>query len=848
MKRFLSVVLLGAFVCAAIPAAAVAGLSVRTYPYRPCNGDEVSLLVAATECDVLFSARRPESGPIRVRRIRDERAVCDPPAFLTSTPVSIGQLAAGTHTLVIEDVLVIIRPDGSVDSTTSLFNQTFFVALDCPPPPGPIDDLPYVDRWAMRPDRLCATEPIGLALAGSFPGLGMIQEVAVVDREHVSIVLGTHGPNLPDSTAWSHLFTLGSFPAGSHRVNVELVTIDGRIVGVPGPPVSYGVGSFEVESCDQPPPPPPPGHLPYVSSIRVTAARNDQGPICPDDSIRVTLAGEFPSDCYVVRALRLLPSPVLTPLPAPPIVELVIDDRACLDIACTARVVPWRASITMPPLPSLRIPYQLMVHAGVTTCADSFPPESLHVAIVPFRVAPADSCRPDPFPCFFTTWDHSSSTRCDAFIGPGRRAAVHFAIATPVDLAGLQGRFELHAATPPNEPPPSGLRIVNIEPEGPAAGMRLTWEATPSGARFVLFGKGGAVIPANDRNAENFLRLTLAAPPNTAPRLTHVSAGELLGSDVSGAAVRPCPIRTLVWDVATICPDPACDANQDGITDVRDLVLMLRCLRGVGACPDSAVFDCTADGLLNLDDVLCCARRVLIDGCRNCPPDTIRPEPGVAVRFGAPSSTIEGGLVVPLVISGLDRLASTTLRIAYPDRRFVVSGVFVDDPSWIEMHEVRNGELILGLLRTGPEAGPQELALRFELAPVAGQSSGGEVRVLGAEFSGTDGVRLSVSGAMPVLRLGATGVELSAAMPNPTSGETRFTLALDAEVRVDVAVHDVAGRRVATLARGTMPAGDHVLTWDGRGGGGRLGEGVYFVRAVVDGRVLSRRLVLLGSR
>ena len=119
--------------------------------------------------------------------------------------------------------------------------------------------------------------------------------------------------------------------------------------------------------------------------------------------------------------------------------------------------------------------------------------------------------------------------------------------------------------------------------------------------------------------------------------------------------------------------------------------------------------------------------------------------------------------------------------------------------------------------------------------------------MLGAEFNGVDGVRLAVSGVTPALRLGATGVELSAPRPNPASGTTRFTLALDAEAAVNVAVHDVAGRRVATVARGTMPAGDHVLTWDGRGDGGPLGDGVYFVRAVVDGRVMSRRLVLIGT-
>jgi len=71
------------------------------------------------------------------------------------------------------------------------------------------------------------------------------------------------------------------------------------------------------------------------------------------------------------------------------------------------------------------------------------------------------------------------------------------------------------------------------------------------------------------------------------------------------------------------------------------------------------------------------------------------------------------------------------------------------------------------------------------------------------------------------------------AMPNPFHGSMRLAFAVgDASgADVDVSVFDVAGRRMATLARGRFGAGAHVVQWDGRGlDGSRARAGMYFVR------------------
>jgi hypothetical protein len=119
-------------------------------------------------------------------------------------------------------------------------------------------------------------------------------------------------------------------------------------------------------------------------------------------------------------------------------------------------------------------------------------------------------------------------------------------------------------------------------------------------------------------------------------------------------------------------------------------------------------------------------------------------------------------------------------------------------------------------------------------------------RTLIAATHGRSQWRLDL-GALP-LAVGepraAARLALSAPSPNPSRGSARLTLDLAAPTAVDVTVYDLAGRRVAGLAHGTLAAGRHALAWDGRGDAGRrVGAGVYFVRADAGGDVATRRLV-----
>ena len=87
---------------------------------------------------------------------------------------------------------------------------------------------------------------------------------------------------------------------------------------------------------------------------------------------------------------------------------------------------------------------------------------------------------------------------------------------------------------------------------------------------------------------------------------------------------------------------------------------------------------------------------------------------------------------------------------------------------------------------------------------------------------------------------------LAPASPNPFRGRTafRFGLARAGDVRLEL--YDVSGRRVRTLASGTLPAGEHSSAWDGRDEhGNAVRPGVFFVRLSTPTRTFHARLVSL---
>ncbi len=90
------------------------------------------------------------------------------------------------------------------------------------------------------------------------------------------------------------------------------------------------------------------------------------------------------------------------------------------------------------------------------------------------------------------------------------------------------------------------------------------------------------------------------------------------------------------------------------------------------------------------------------------------------------------------------------------------------------------------------------------------------------------------------------GLRLHPPVPNPTTGSVLLAFELTGRSDVAVDVVDVGGSRVRALARGTMDAGLHSVTWNGVGENGhRVAPGVYFFRLSVNGGPSERRRVVI---
>jgi hypothetical protein len=104
----------------------------------------------------------------------------------------------------------------------------------------------------------------------------------------------------------------------------------------------------------------------------------------------------------------------------------------------------------------------------------------------------------------------------------------------------------------------------------------------------------------------------------------------------------------------------------------------------------------------------------------------------------------------------------------------------------------------------------------------------------------------NVNADVTPLAAGGTTLSLSPPMPNPARSSVAFSVHLSEAAALDVSVFDLSGRRVATLARGDQPAGDHALRWSLTDARGRhVPAGLYLIRAAAGSeRTMSRVAVV----
>ncbi len=92
-----------------------------------------------------------------------------------------------------------------------------------------------------------------------------------------------------------------------------------------------------------------------------------------------------------------------------------------------------------------------------------------------------------------------------------------------------------------------------------------------------------------------------------------------------------------------------------------------------------------------------------------------------------------------------------------------------------------------------------------------------------------------------------TSIRLEQNYPNPFNPTTSIQFALDAPADVELTVHDVLGRRVATLVNQRMEAGTYDVTWDAASSaaGQSLSSGIYLYTLRAGDFVQSRQMILI---
>jgi hypothetical protein len=382
--------------------------------------------------------------------------------------------------------------------------------------------------------------------------------------------------------------------------------------------------------------------------------------------------------------------------------------------------------------------------------------------------------------------------------------------------------------------------------------------STPEGRgiRYVVLADLRNPIPAGKGPV---MQLEIAADADAPPGARGgLFARITLASDVNGDSVVLCDHRLIDPAPIALCvagDGGQCDVNGDGRGDVRDLVLMTRCFDLVLTPPDSARVcpDCDGDTAFTLSDLLCCARDIL--RAPLVPRDSVRSDARVSVSFD-PVEVVGSNLIVPVRVRGLRELGAAVLRLSYPGNRWraiaqIALPAGLGPVDWYPIVDVSEpGSIHLGGLRLG-DAGPDEFTfvLAMEPLPVTylDHPPGiDRLETVGADLAARDGSVITPKAGLPsiVLDLDATprgALELSSPRPNPFGTSTTFFVRLPEAGLVDLAVHDIAGRRIATIAHSTYEAGEHPFTWDGDG----ARDGVYFVRLTVNGQVLTSRVAML---
>jgi len=150
------------------------------------------------------------------------------------------------------------------------------------------------------------------------------------------------------------------------------------------------------------------------------------------------------------------------------------------------------------------------------------------------------------------------------------------------------------------------------------------------------------------------------------------------------------------------------------------------------------------------------------------------------------------------------------------------------------------------------------LYFQIEILPTLSDSS--KISILGAEIVDSYGnlFELTLEGGW-IFRQTGNGIItgdinypthnqcfLNANYPNPFNSQTVISFDLPECAQVRIAIYNLFGRKIKSLADALYPAGEHRIVWDGRDNRGHLvSTGIYLCRLELGGYTQTRKMILM---
>jgi len=684
------------------------------------------------------------------------------------------------------------------------------------------------------PPLVCPDQPVPVTVRGQFPsscytfrGLHVVPGDSGVATITADIVVDTCANCTRHSVTFQGSVELPGVPPGAHafmlREQARRCPDTTSISAVIAQSIPYRVQA----SCGNPPPSAD-SLVKTFASLRIAPAQP-----CAGDSVTLELVK---NGC-------------------PPCVHLAsFTGPAAGDSATFQGAIDWTPTCTDSTCvaESLSTPIgrfaagSFVVNAAMTAHVHgtSNPDSTIHyVLTLRFEVGPP--CNVPPSGCVAGQLQSLPPGQCSAEITPGGSGDLTLFYASGLAMGGAQGTIAV----------PAPFKLTDLKPASGVAGAHVSWTADGRGARWLVFTDPGVTLGPGVR--QPLLDAVVAADSGAKNGATGLMAAVItLASDSVGHELPLCPSPRIVTgpQLCVVGESAQCDVNHDGRLDVRDLVRMVGCLLpGHDTTATSPCVDCDSSGVFDIADIFCCAHNILRGPL--VPPDSVRGDANVSVTFD-PVEASGSDLLVRVHVLGAHTLGAALVRLDYPAATWrasipasLASGARPVDADWYPIADVSEpGRIHLGALRLG-DSGSDDVTFELYMTSIGAGSppANEQLQMVGADLAARSGGVVTPMGALPSIALkpGATEgggtLDLSAARPNPFKSSTTFSVRLPSSSQVDLAVHDLAGRRVATLAHAVYGAGQHTFTWNGAG----VHDGLYFVRLKVNGQVLSTRVALL---